>query len=462
MPDDHAVGVLKEPPHSHDAEQAVLGALLLADDAFERVADRVAETDFYSSSHRLIFRNLAALARAGKPLDMPVLVGALEASGELANVGGMQYLGSLLAGTMSAANVAHYAGIVRERAILRQLIAYANDVAEMAYGFHAQPVAEIVDEVQRRAMALAEQHAEVDAVSIGEVLRQVVDDVEKRAARGGELPGKSTGLSDLNEKTTGYRDGDLIIIAGRPSSGKTALAMQAAVAASIKGEPALIFSLEMSPAKLGERAAAHVGHVNSYAMRSGKMDNDDWTRLSGAIGKLNGVPLFIDGSPRLSVERLRARARRHKRKHGLSLVVVDYVQLMDGRGDNRNEEITGISRGLKLLANELECPVIALSQLNRKCEERTDKRPMLSDLRDSGAVEQDADMVLFVYREEMYQPNAEDTKGKAEIIIGKQRDGATGRVYCTFLGEFCAFADTAWTPAPVERGTYRGRRDLDD
>jgi replicative DNA helicase len=466
------VDAIKLPPHSVEAEQSVLGALLLKNAAIDQIEDKVAPADFYSEAHRAIYRGIRGLVLTGKPADVVTLSVQLRNDGELERVGGMDYLGSLVANVPTAANIEHYAGIVRDRAMLRALAAFAMDAGDLAMTRTGVPALELVEEVQRRAGALSDGHAGPDATPIGDLLPHVIESIEKRF-HDQEPVGINTGLVDLDAKLCGLQAGDLVIVAGRPSMGKTSLAMQFGIHAA-SGEsranrepvpqlPVLVFSLEMNPDRLAERAVAHISRVNSYGIRSGKLSPDDWSQIATGLGRLQEIPLYIDGSPRLNVERMRARARRLQRARGLGLVIVDYLQLMEGDGDGRNEQVSGISRGLKLMANELKVPVIALSQLSRKCEERTDKRPMLSDLRDSGAVEQDADIVLFVYRDEVYYPHSE-AKGTAEIIIGKNRDGEVGRVYATFLGSYNRFENSAWHPtAPSSsRKSTRKRPDLDD
>lgn len=456
MPDDGRANPLLS---SHEAEQAVLGGLVLADDGFQRLDGRVDVRDFAAEAHRTLFTCMQRLARDGTPLDVVTITAALETAGTLGKVGGLEYLGTLLRECPTARNLEHYAGIVRERSIRRAAAAFGATVDELVAS--RRPISEVVAEIQRAAAALTDAETGSEASAIREVLPRVVDAIELRSQADPEaLAGLSLGLGDLDRMLNGLHAGDLVIIAGRPSMGKTALAMQGALSAARSAAPALIFSLEMSAEKLAQRALAHVGRVSAQAMASGQMQDEDWTRLAEGIGKLTDLPLFIDGSPRLTVDRIRHRARRVKRKFGLALVVVDYLQLMDADGDNRNEQVSTITRGLKLMANELEVPVLALSQLSRRCEDRTDKRPMLSDLRDSGAVEQDADVVLFVYRDEVYHPDG-GAKGHAEIIVGKHRDGPIGRVYASFIGEFNRFADTSWRPTPTTAAN-RQRRGLED
>lgn len=444
---------LRLPPHSIEAEQMVLGAMLLDPAAFDRVADLLAPEDFYSDAHRRIHAAIVDLARTGQPVDTLTVAERLQAAGALDAVGGLPYLGSLAQAVPATANAPHYAGIVRDRSIRRRVAAFAAEIAEKAYA--RSNGQEVLEELTAGAHAIAEARTGDDAVALSELAPAVVAELERRQ-EAKDPPGISTGLSDLDGKIVGLQPGDLILVAGRPSSGKTALGLQFAVHAALAlGKPGLYFSLEMRPRAIAERAIANVGQVNAHAMRVGRMEQEDWSRVANAIGKIEAAsPLLIDGSPRLTIERIRARARRAHRRVGISLVVVDYLGLVEGMGDedSRHEAVSDISRGLKLLANELDVPVVALAQLNRKVEERTNKRPMLSDLRDSGALEQDADLVLMVYREEVYKPDDEDVRGKAEIIVAKQRNGETGTVFATFIGAWSRFTDTTWRPTRTGRG----------
>ena len=451
------------PPHSLEAEQMVLGAMLLDPSAVDRVADLIAPEDFYSDAHRRIHATIRDLALHGQPVDTLTVAERLQAAGALDAVGGLPYLGSLAQAVPSTANAAHYAGIVRDRSIRRKVAALAAEVAEKAYARSSGQ--EVLEELTAGAHAIAEFGTGDDATPLSDLAPEVVAELERRQ-EAKDPPGISTGLSDLDGKIVGLQAGQLLLVAGRPSSGKTALGLQFAVHAAIAlGKPALYFSLEMRPREIAERAIANVGQVNAHAMRVGRLEQEDWSRVSHAIGKISaGSPLLIDGAPRLTIERIRSRARRAHRRIGLSLVVVDYLQLIEGMGDedSRHEAVSTISRGLKLLANELDVPVVALSQLNRKVEDRTNKRPMLSDLRDSGALEQDADVVLMVYREEVYRPDDEEVKGKAEIIVAKQRNGEIGTVFSTFIGAWSRFADTTWRPTPGASRKGKARADLDE
>lgn len=448
-PRDAGVDELRLPPHSLEAEQAVLGALMISAEAWERVGDRVALEDFYSTAHRTIFAALVDLARKALPCDVVSTAESLSRRGELDAVGGLPYLGALAQSVPSIANAAHYAGIVRDRAQLRALAALAIELSDLAYSRGGHSAAELIDQAQRRVEAISQAGATDDPKPIGAFLDDVVTYVEERNEKGPEsLVGLSTGLSDLDRMTLGLQPGEVYVVAGRPSMGKSALAYQIAVDVSVRlAIPALCFSMEMRARQLAMRAIANVGHVDTHALRSGAMIGDDWTRVSNALGKLNDAPLLIDGTTGLSIERLRARAKRMHRRSKLGLIVVDYLQLMEtGPADNRTQAIGDISRGAKLLAMELEVPIILLSQLNRSLESRTNKRPMMSDLRDSGAIEQDADAIIFIYRDEVYHPDKEDSKGKAELIIAKQREGAIGTVYCSWVGKYTRFADTSWRP----------------
>lgn len=464
MLDDPRAPELAIPPHSVEAEQGLLGALLLANDALDDVADLVGPADLWSAAHAAILDEIRGLVAAGRPADVLTVAEALQARGKLETAGGLAYLGALVQGVPSARNAAHYAAIVRDRALRRRMLALSAEIAKAAHARDGRSAADLLDEVVRRAGSIAEDVSTDDPVALADLAPQVVDEVERRG-NSAEPVGLSTGLADLDGLLVGLMPGDLVIVGGRPSMGKTTLAMQFAKHAAIDlKKPAIVFSLEMKPRQLAERLIANVGGVNAHAMRVGRLGSDDWSRVSGAIGKIaQGAPVLIDGAPRASVERVRAKAKRAARRGGVGIVVVDYLQLMDGAGgDNRNEELSTITRGLKLLARELDAPVVVLSQLSRKCEDRPNKRPMLSDLRDSGAIEQDADVVIFVYRDEHYHPNDESVRGSAELIVAKSREGPTGTVYASFLGQFNRFADTSWRPVNTGATPRKPRRDLDD
>lgn len=427
-----------------ESEQSVLGGLLIDPNAFDRI-DFLSESDFYREDHRIIFRHIALMLAERKPVDVITVAEHLVSAGVREDRVGLAYLGEIAANTPSAANIKRYAEVVSEKRGLRDLLDASCRIADIAHGETAAPVSDRIDEAQAVVFALAErriQSGNQEAESVGSILVGVVNDVQERFDRGGAITGLPTGFSDLDEKTCGLQGGDLVIVAGRPSMGKTAFAINVAEHVAVnEGKPALVFSMEMNKSQLTERSIASIGGVSMQSIRSGQ--NIDWDRFTFAVGKLHKSPLHIDDTPALTVMQMRSRARRMARKHGLSLIVVDYIQL--ARGDNastkngsREQEVSSISRGLKALAKEFNCPVIALSQLNRKVDDRADKRPIMSDLRDSGAIEQDADVILMMYREEYYKPDTYE-KGIAEIIIGKQRMGETGIVKVLFQGEFSRF-----------------------
>jgi replicative DNA helicase len=446
---DTATEALKVPPHSVEAEQSVLGGLMLDNTAWEQVADVLVEQDFYRHDHQLIFRAIAQLMEQSQPVDVITLAEWHDKRGELDQVGELAYLGMLASNTPSAANIAAYAEIVRERAILRQLIKVGNNIANMAFKPEGMSKEDMLDIAERHVFEIAEKGAKRGGgfVQVKDVLSQVVDRIDTLFEADSHITGLATGFIDFDNDTTGLQPADLIIVAGRPSMGKTTFAMNIAENAAISSkEPVAVFSMEMPADALAMRMLSSLGRINQQNLRTGKLKDDDWPRLTSAIGLLNEAPLFIDDTPALSPTELRSRARRLKREHGLSLIVIDYLQLMQGNGgkasENRATEISEISRSLKALAKELNVPVIALSQLNRGLEQRTDKRPVMSDLRESGAIEQDADLIVFIYRDEVYNSESEH-KGIAEIIIGKQRNGPIGKTRLTFQGQFTKFENFA-------------------
>jgi replicative DNA helicase len=438
------VDALKVPPQSIDAEQSVLGGLLLDNQRWDSIADRISVDDFYRREHRLIFKAIAALSEENSPADVITVSEHLESTGELESAGGLSYLGSLANNTPSAANVAAYADIVRERSILRQLLNVARDVTETAYNPEGRSAGEVLDLAEKKIFDISEQRARRrgGVESIATILTKTVDRIDELYRTQGSITGVPTGFTDLDDKTSGLQPSDLVIIAGRPSMGKTTLAINMAENAAVGHKiPVAIFSMEMPGTQLAMRMMASLGRINSHRLRTGKLDDEDWPRLTSAVTLLSDAPIFIDDTPALTPMELRARSRRIKREHGLGLIIVDYLQLMqaaDANNENRATEISAITRSLKSLAKELSVPVIAMSQLNRSLESRTDKRPVMSDLRESGAIEQDADVILFIYRDEVYNEDSPD-KGTAEIIIGKQRNGPIGKVKMTFLGEYTKF-----------------------
>lgn len=434
---------LKVPPHSIEAEQSVLGGLMLDPEAWDRVSDHIAPEDFYRTDHRLIFKAIASLAQAAKPIDVITVMEALKERNELDSAGGEAYLFQLSKNIPSAANITTYADIVHERALLRRLISAANEITDTAFNSEGRKVSELVDEAERKIFEIAEQgFKQTGADSIQALMANAVERVDTLFHSDQSLTGIATGFNDFDEITSGLQPADLIIVAGRPSMGKTTLAMNIAEYAAIKSNmPILTFSLEMPGESLATRMLSSLGRIDQHRIRTGKLLDDDWPRISCAVSMLSEAKMFIDDTPGLSPSEMRSRARRVMREQGqLGLIVVDYLQLMQipGYGNNRTGEISEISRALKSLARELNVPLIALSQLNRSLEQRADKRPIMSDLRDSGSLEQDADLIAFVYRDEVYNENSPD-KGRAEIIIGKHRNGPIGKIILTFLGQYTKF-----------------------
>ena len=437
-----AVDALKVPPQSVEAEQSVLGGLLLDNGAWDRVADILTADDFYRREHRLIFDAIAALLEKGSPADVVTVSEQLEKGAELESVGGLAYIGALANNTPSAANIAAYAAIVRERSVLRELLRATADISEATYAPQRRSAQELIDYAEKRIFDISEKgHRRGEFQPINRLLSQAVDRIDQLYRSTSPLTGVPTGFTDLDDMTSGLQAADLVIIAGRPSMGKTSLAMNVAENAAVGHKiPVAVFSMEMPGSQLAMRMMASLGRINAHRVRTGKLNDDDWPRLTSAVSLLNEAPIYIDDTPGLTPMELRARARRLKREKGLGLVIVDYLQLMQSTEveENRATEISQITRALKGLAKELNVPVIAMSQLNRSVESRQDKRPVMSDLRESGAIEQDADVILFIYRDEVYNKESPH-KGTADVIIGKQRNGPTGEVRLTFLGEYTRF-----------------------
>jgi replicative DNA helicase len=437
------------PPHSVEAEQSVLGALLIDSSAWDQAADVVGAGDFYRPDHRLIFEALADLVAGGRPCDVVTVSEQLERHGRLEDAGGLAYLGTLARDTPTAANVRAYASIVRERALLRLLIEAGREITASVFSDEGMSARELVDRAEGLVFEIAEQGTRLGsgAVKVSALLPPLIDKIDDWHSNPDKLRGLATGFTEFDKKTGGLRPGDLVIIAGRPSMGKTTLAVNiaeyAAVSPDVKASVA-IFSMEMPSEQLVTRMLSSIGHVPLNSIRSGRISDDDWVRISSATTQLSDAKIFIDESAGLTPTELRARARRIKREHGLDLVVVDYLQLMQvpGTKENRATEISEISRGLKALAKELSVPVIALSQLNRAVEQRTEKKPVMSDLRESGAIEQDADMILLIYRDEVYDKNT-TKKGIAEIDLAKHRNGEIGGFFLTFQGQYTRFANYA-------------------
>jgi replicative DNA helicase len=436
---------VRTPPHSVEAEQSVLGGLLIEAHAWDNVGDVVRAEDFYRPDHRTIFEALATLAAEGKPLDVITVSEALERASKLESVGGLAYLGTLARDTPTAANVRAYAQIVRERSLLRQLIQTGANIAASVYNNEGETAKDLVERAEQQIFEIAEQGTRRASpmVAARDLLPGLIDRIDEWNRNPDALRGLPTGFIDFDRKTGGLRGGDLIIVAGRPSMGKTTLAVNMAENAALDPKVSasvLVFSMEMPAEQLLMRMMSSLGRVPLNSIRNGRMSDDDWVRLTGATQQLGGAKVFIDETPALTPTELRARARRIKREHGLHLVVVDYLQLMQvpGTQENRATEIAEISRGLKALAKELSVPVIALSQLNRGVEQRVEKRPVMSDLRESGSLEQDADMILLIYREEVYDKNTAK-KGVAEVDLAKHRNGETGTMLLTFRGEITKF-----------------------
>ncbi len=440
---DPQTDALKVPPHSLDAEQSVIGALMLDNAAWDQVGDLISETDFYRHGHRLIFHAIESMADAGHPFDVITLSERLGERGELDEVGGLAYLGEVAKNTPSAANIKAYAGIVRERAVLRALIQVGSAIADTAYNPEGRNTEELLEHAEKLVFEIAEKGARHRGgfLPIKELLVEAVDRIDTLFQQDSAITGVATGFSDLDELTSGLQRSDLVIVAGRPSMGKTSFAMNMAEHAAIRDKvPVAVFSMEMPGEQLAMRLMSSLGRIDQHKVRTGKLGDDDWPRLTSAVGLLADAPVFIDDTPALNPTELRARARRLKREHDLGLIVIDYLQLMQvpGASENRATEISEISRGLKALAKELNVPVIALSQLNRSLEQRPNKRPVMSDLRESGAIEQDADVIVFIYRDEVYNDESPD-KGTAEIIVAKQRNGPIGTIRLTFLGQYTRF-----------------------
>ena len=434
---------LRVPPHSVEAEQAVIGGLLLDNRAWEKIADKISALDFYRQDHRTMFEAIGDLEARNQPFDAVTLSELLTKTEQLEQVGGLAYIGRLAKDTPSAANITAYADIVRERSILRQLIAVGTDITSNAFQTEGRESRELLEEAEKQIYQIAEQdmRGRGGFQEIKALLTRTVEQIDHLFETEGAITGLPTGFDKFDEMTTGLQPGDLVIVAGRPSMGKTTFAMNIAENAAIGAQvPVAVFSMEMPSEQLAMRMISSLGRIDQHHIRTGQLTDDDWPRITSAVHMLSEAKLFIDDTPAMSPNEVRARARRLKRQHGLGLVVVDYLQLMQvsGGSENRATEISEISRGLKALAKELKVPVIALSQLNRSLEQRPDKRPIMSDLRESGAIEQDADLIVFIYRDEVYNDESPD-KGTAEIIIGKQRNGPIGKSRLTFLGKYTKF-----------------------
>lgn len=447
------------PPHSVEAEQAVLGSLLLEPHAWDQIADIIRREDFYRPDHQLIFDAIAELAGQAKPCDVVTVSQHLERAGRLEAVGGLAYLSGVVRDTPTAANVRSYAEVVRERSLLRQLIEAGTQMAASVFSNDGLSARDLVDQAEQKVFEIAEGsfRGRQGAVQVKNLLPQVIDQIDDWHQNPDKLRGLPTGFTELDKLTGGLRPGDLVIVAGRPSMGKTTLAVNMAEYAAVNPKTrasVAIFSMEMPSDQVITRMLSSIGRVPLASIRSGRMSDEDWARITGATSQLQEAKIFVDETPALTPTELRARARRVKREHGLGLIVVDYLQLMQvpGTKENRATEIAEISRGLKVLAKELSLPVIALSQLNRAVEQRESKKPVMSDLRESGSLEQDADMILLIYREEVYDKNT-TKKGMAEIDLVKHRNGEIGTFILTFQGQYTRFDNYA--PDSYAEGALR-------
>jgi replicative DNA helicase len=448
---DPQLAALRVPPHSVEAEQSLLGALLIDNQAFDRIADIVAGADFYRDDHRRIWKHIQKLVEASRPADVVTVAESIDASEDKDKTGGPAYLAALAQNTPSSLNVRRYAELVRERAIQRRLAQVATEIAESALAPTGKEVNQLLDEAESKIFQIAESGARKDQglLGIAPILAKVYERIDHlhQQDNPSDVTGVPSGFTDLDSRLAGLQPGDLIIVAGRPSMGKTAFAINIAEHVAMHPSvslPVAIFSMEMGASQLAMRMLSSLGKVDAHKLRTGRLNDEEWSQLTDAMGRLHEAKIHIDETPALNALEVRARARRLKREYSkLGLVVVDYLQLMSAtsQGENRATEISEISRSLKALAKELEVPVIALSQLSRAVEQRNDRRPMMSDLRESGAIEQDADVILFIYRDEVYFPDKEEAKGRAEVIIGKQRNGPIGRVDLTFLGRYTRFAN---------------------
>ena len=447
---DAQIAALKLPPHSIEAEQSLIGGLLLDNSAWDRIADIVSPADFYRDDHRRIFLHIRKLVETGRPADVVTVFESIENANEADQTGGLGYLGEIANATPSAANIRRYAEIVHERAVLRKLVTVGDEIAGSALNPSGRDVKTLLDQAEQKVFEIAESGNRTSQgfMAITPLLGDVVERIEVLYNRENpsEITGTATGFYKLDEMTSGLQPGDMIVVAGRPSMGKTAFALNIAEHVGMElRKPVAIFSLEMSGPQLAMRFLSSAGRLDQTKIRTGRLSDEDWEKMSVALGKLHEAPIHIDETGAINASDLRARARRLHRQCGqLGLIVIDYLQLMTSTKDNENRatEISEISRSIKALAKELQVPVIALSQLSRKVEERNDKRPLMSDLRESGAIEQDADIIMMMYRDEYYNKDTKDP-GVAEVIITKHRNGPTGNVRLTFLGEYTRFENFA-------------------
>ena len=444
-----SLGQLSLPPHSTDAEAALIGGLLLDSEnqAYDKIADIVSERDFYHTENKEVFKVIQSLSEESKITDLLTVSDYLDSSTEFEPKPSIEYLSEIVESTAGNSNITEYAKIIREKALLRELIQISSEIAQSAYKPEGKSPSELVDIAESHIFEIAERgNRNMVFAEMSDLVKQTYDELDKRSQGGGNITGVSSGFRELDKLTAGLQNGELIIIAGRPSMGKTAFALNIAEHTALADEnPVAIFSMEMSASSLAQRMISSLGRVNAHSIKTGQLEEKDWNRVDGAIQQIKNAPIYIDDTPSLTPIELRARARRIQREKGLSLIVIDYLQLMSvhGNKENRATEISEISRNLKALARELNIPIIALSQLNRSVEQRTDKQPQMSDLRESGAIEQDADLIAFIYREEVYDPDT-DKKGVALINVAKQRNGSIGQFNLTFLGRYTKFEN--WVP----------------
>ena len=449
-PDDRQVAQLRVPPHSIEAESSVLGGLLLDNGAWDRCGDLLVDADFYRHEHKLIFAAIGQLINANKPADVITVHEQLQSLGKSEEVGGLVYLNALAQYVPSASNIRRYAEIVRERSILRKLISASDEIATNAFNTQGKAVDKLLDEAEQKIFNIGEEGSRMKQgfQSMESLVVELLDRVTEMADNPNDITGVRTGFYEFDRMTSGLQPGDMIVLAARPSMGKTSLAINIAEHVAIEeGLPVAVFSMEMGASQLAVRIVGSIGRIDQGHLRTGKLTDEEWPRLTEAIEKLRNVSLHIDETPGLTTSELRANARRLARQYGrLGLIVVDYLQLMSVSSsmsdENRATAVGEISRGLKMLAKELKCPVIALSQLSRGVESRTDKRPMMSDLRESGAIEQDADLIMFIYRDDYYNKESKEP-GVAEVIISKHRNGPTGTVKLAFLKPLTKFENLA-------------------
>ncbi|NBS08451.1 MAG: replicative DNA helicase [Betaproteobacteria bacterium] len=446
---DRQVAQLRIPPHSIEAESSVLGGLLLDNSAWDRIGDMLHDGDFYRYEHRQIFASLTALINGSRPADVITVFEHLQGVGKAEEIGGLAYLNALAQYVPSASNIRRYAEIVRERSILRKLVSVSDEIATQAFNPQGKQVSQILDEAEQKVFNIGEEGSRMRQgfQAMNTLVVSLMDRVQEMADNPNDITGVPTGFYDFDRMTSGFQPGDLVVLAARPSMGKTALAINIAEHVALHEQlPVAVFSMEMGASQLAVRIVGSIGRIDQTHLRTGKLTDEEWPRLTEAIERLRDVSLHIDETPGLNTSELRANARRLARQCGkMGLIVVDYLQLMSGssnESDNRATELGEISRGLKMLAKELQCPVLALSQLNRSVETRTDKRPMMSDLRESGAIEQDADVIMFIYRDDYYNKDSKEP-GVAEVIIAKQRNGPTGTVKLTFLKHITKFESYA-------------------